>query len=118
MKIQIQRKQVSRPEGGLALRVTHKEHGTRSRKSGPCYNIRCGCCSEKVQIFYDREDWGLEINGVNGSLENWRDILLPLLCIERKDGEFIDVSPRAKTARKKLEEMRKRFLGDCAIGIV
>jgi hypothetical protein len=41
--------------------------------------LRCGCCDRKVEIYYGDE--GLEINGVNGSLENWREILLPLLQI-------------------------------------
>jgi len=39
--------------------------------------LTCGCCHQKVNIFYDND--GLEINGVNGSIENWREILLPLL---------------------------------------
>ncbi len=110
MKIPIQRKQVIRPEGGLSLRVTHRKHGTRNPKSGPCYNIRCGCCKEKIQIFYDDDgDLFLEINGVNGSVQNWREILLPLLEIEHKDGEFTDVSSRAKKAIKTLEKMRKDY---------
>jgi hypothetical protein len=34
-----------------------------------------------VEIYYDTD--GLEINGVNGSLENWREVLLPLLGIKQ-----------------------------------
>jgi hypothetical protein len=43
--------------------------------------LRCGCCDQKVEIYYDAED--LEINGVHGSLENWREILLPLLRVAK-----------------------------------
>jgi hypothetical protein len=68
------------PEGGCAIRVSHR--GGRKRGTGrilPRYLLRCGCCDRKVEIYYGDEE--LEINGVNGSLENWREILLPLLQI-------------------------------------
>ena len=68
------------PEGGCAIRVSHcagRKRGTR--RILPRYLLRCGCCDRKVEIYYGDE--GLEINGVNGSLENWREILLPLLQI-------------------------------------
>ncbi|MBI5418119.1 hypothetical protein HZA55_09280 [Candidatus Poribacteria bacterium] len=44
--------------------------------------LKCGCCEEKLKIYYDEE--GLEINGVNGSIEDWRKIFLPLLRIEKE----------------------------------
>lgn len=102
---------VARPElGPLALRVTHAKHGTRSKNSSPRYSIQCGCCDEKIDIFYSEDEmFDLEINGVDGSIENWREILLPLLGIEHKDGEFIDASPRAKEARKTLEKLREKY---------
>jgi len=68
------------PEGACAIRVSHR--AGRKRGTGrvlPRYLLRCGCCEERLEIYYDEE--GLEINGVNGSLENWREILLPLLGI-------------------------------------
>jgi len=49
--------------------------------------LKCGCCKEKVEIYYS--DDGLEINGVNGAIEDWRDILLPLLLIEEKGGKLV-----------------------------
>jgi hypothetical protein len=52
----------------------------------PRYLLKCGCCDEKVEIYYDDE--GLEINGVNGSIDDWREILLPLLRIEKKGNNF------------------------------
>jgi hypothetical protein len=39
--------------------------------------LKCGCCDERLEIYYDREE--LEIGGVNGSIEDWQEILLPLL---------------------------------------
>ena len=64
------------------LRVYHKK-GTK--KKCPRYLIKCGCCSNKVEIYYDvpGKDMGLEINGVNGSLEDWKEILLPLLGVKK-----------------------------------
>jgi hypothetical protein len=43
----------------------------------PRYLIKCGCCDEQVEIYYDAQT--LEINGVMASIENWREVLLPLL---------------------------------------
>ena len=40
-----------------------------------------------MEIYYS--DDGLEINGVNGAIEDWRDILLPLLLIEEKGGKLV-----------------------------
>ncbi|MEI7615960.1 MAG: hypothetical protein WCJ54_04530 [Actinomycetota bacterium] len=59
------------------IRIYHK---IGSCKKMPRYLLKCGCCDKKLEIYYDDE--GLEINGVNGSIEDWREILLPLLLIE------------------------------------
>lgn len=64
----------TRPEGYPQIRVYHKKE---AGKRMPRYLLKCGCCDEKLEIYYDEE--GLEINGVNGSIEDWREILLPLL---------------------------------------
>jgi hypothetical protein len=69
-----------RPEGECAIRIFHR--AARKRGKGwitPRYLLRCGCCDASLEI-HDGED-SLEINGVNGSIENWREILLPLLRI-------------------------------------
>jgi len=73
--------------GQPEIRVYHKkERGKRS----PRYLLKCGCCQEKLQIYY--ADDGLEIGGVNGAIEDWREILLPLLLIGRKGKKFLDKS--------------------------
>ena len=66
------------------IRVYHRRG---SGKKCPRYLLKCGCCKEKVEIYYG--DDGLEINGVNGAIEDWRDILLPLLLIEEKGGKLV-----------------------------
>ena len=66
------------PEGSWSIRVSHR--AGRKRGTGrilPRYLLRCGCCDQKVEIYYGDDE--LEINGVNGSLQNWREILIPLL---------------------------------------
>ncbi|MCX6703709.1 MAG: hypothetical protein NTV02_03420 [Candidatus Zambryskibacteria bacterium] len=78
MKLKIQKKMgTARKNGYWDVRVSHKE--SKGKKS-PSYTFKCGCCSKKVEIYYDEED--LEINGVIGSIENWRELLLPLLRVK------------------------------------
>jgi len=66
--------------GQPQIRVYHRK--SRGKQS-PRYLLKCGCCDEKVEIFYSED--GLEINGVNGSIEDWQEILLPLLEVERSE---------------------------------
>ena len=63
--------------GQPEIRVYHKK--AKGNKS-PRYLLKCGCCNEKLEIYYDEN--GLEINGVNGSIKDWQEILLPLLQIK------------------------------------
>ena len=72
--------------GQPQVRVYHKK-GVGKRM--PRYLLKCGCCNEKVEVYYD--DDGLEINGVNGSIDDWREILLPLLLIGQDGVRFIDL---------------------------
>jgi hypothetical protein len=85
----------TRPEGYPQIRVYHKEG---SRKIMPRYLLKCGCCDEKLEIYYDNE--GLEINGVNGSIEDWREILLPLLRIGKKGQEKCRTLRRTTDSRR------------------
>jgi len=57
-----------------AIRVYRRR---RVGKKSPRLLLKCGCCEERLEVYYDRE--GLEIGGVNGSIEDWQEILLPLL---------------------------------------
>ena len=73
--------------GQPEIRIRHRQ-GTGKKCSS--YLLRCGCCDERLEIFY--ADDGLEIEGVHGALEDWREILLPLLLIERRGNQFVDAS--------------------------
>ena len=65
--------------GQPQIRIYHKKG---SDKKAPRYLLKCGCCDEKLEIYYT--DDGLEINGVNGAMDDWREILLPLLEKDKK----------------------------------
>jgi hypothetical protein len=63
-----------RKDGHFDIRVHHRK---QQGKNMPRYLLKCGCCDHTVEIYYGGGT--LEINGVHGSVENWREILLPLL---------------------------------------
>ena len=77
--------------GQPQIRVYHKKG---RRKTSPRYLLKCGCCDQKLEIHYGED--GLEIGGVNGVVEDWREILLPLLMVKQKDGKFEDQKKRKK----------------------
>lgn len=79
--------------GQPEIRVYHKKG---HKKKMNRYLLKCGCCDQKLEIYY--ADDGLEIGGVNGAIEDWREILLPLLLIEQRGGKLID---RCKLIRKR-----------------
>lgn len=66
-----------RPERTWQIRVYHRKS---VGKRDPRYLIKCGCCDEKFEIYYGGNT--LEIAGVMGSIQDWREILLPLLKSE------------------------------------
>lgn len=72
---------------GFPLKITRRK--ARPLKGGgvksPRLLVKCGCCSEKVEIYYDNDE--LEINGVNGTIHQWRKVLLPLLDIKIPKGK-------------------------------
>jgi hypothetical protein len=78
----------ARPEGGFALRVYHR---VGSEKRLPRYLLKCGCCDQQVEIYYAED--GLEINGVYASVENWREVLLPLLGVTLPAGQSQEQEP-------------------------
>lgn len=66
-----------RRDGYFAIRVFHR---SRKGKKDPRFLFKCGCCENRLEVYYDRNS--LEIAGVTGSIENWRQLLLPLLTAE------------------------------------
>lgn len=75
--------------GQPEIRVSHRKS---AGKKCPRYLLRCGCCEQKLEIHY--ADDGLEIGGVNGAIDDWREILLPLLLIEQKGRKLADKTKR------------------------
>jgi hypothetical protein len=86
--------------GQPQIRIYHKK-GKGNRM--PRYLLKCGCCNEKLEIYYS--DDGLEIGGVNGAIEDWQEILLPLLLIDHKGDELIDRRFIMTTAKEKMTEI-------------
>ena len=106
-----------RPDGYSALRVYHRRgHGKKS----PRVLIKCGDCDNKFEIYYDWDGEDLEIAGVLGSTQNWREILLPLLKKSRKTNygastkeldRFVRATDR-QIARERKSGKIKVFSGD------
>ena len=82
----------SRPEGTWQLRVFHRN---AIGKRDPRYLIKCGCCNGRLEIYYGGGT--LEINGVLGSVENWREVLLPLLKMTTKGNRRARPSRRTRS---------------------
>lgn len=70
----------------LPLRVTKR---AQTKRISPRLLVRCGCCGQSLEIYYDERPArnahrdSLEINGVNGTVDQWRQVLLPLLKTSR-----------------------------------
>ena len=69
--------------GHPQIRVYHRKG---KGKKCPRYLLKCGCCDQKLEIYYAED--GLEIGGVNGAIEDWQEILLPILGIEGEREKF------------------------------
>jgi hypothetical protein len=64
----------TRADGYFAIRTFHrKRKGTKD----PRFLFKCGCCTRDLEVYYGEDS--LEINGVMGSVDNWRKLLMPLL---------------------------------------
>lgn len=67
------------------FRVTHRK--ARKKKSASI-RVKCGCCKEAVEIYPQKEPDEnpsrnlIEINGVFGTMDQWRQVLCPLLGLE------------------------------------
>ena len=64
----------TRGDGYFAIRTFHRN---RKGKKDPRFLFKCGCCNRELEVYYGEDS--LEINGVMGSVENWRKLLMPLL---------------------------------------
>lgn len=81
-------------EGSYSMTLRAWEKPASKRKMARL-RIKCGCCDEQLDIYHSHNV--LEINGVIGTTENWREILLPLLEWKPPATK----RPAKKTVRKK-----------------
>ena len=82
---------VDQEGGAYPLRVTRRKGRQRCSKVTLCPRVRvkCGCCSEAVDIYVHHglrrpvnvHTDTLEVNGVLGTVAQWRKVLLPLLRV-------------------------------------
>lgn len=69
-----------RKDGNFEFRLKHvksKYIGKKKHVKCPKLIVKCGDCDNKVEIYYDKDF--LEINGVNGSLQQWKELFDKLL---------------------------------------
>ncbi len=91
-----------RADGYFAIRTFHRK---RKGKKDPRFLFKCGCCNGKLEVYYGEDS--LEINGVMGSVENWRQLLLPLLEMklpgqgQPERGHLTSGSARRRLKRKR-----------------
>ena len=85
--------QITRIEDGVspALRVTHR---AETEKRSPSIRVKCGECDMAIVIGYDDSEKSgdphmdtLEIGGVMGTVEQWRQVFTPLLGVESYTAE-------------------------------
>ena len=94
----------TRPNGYFDIRVFHR---SRKAKKDPRFLFKCGCCEGQLEVYYGSDS--LEINGVMGSVENWRELLLPLLNMTLPGQEpGKRYRPRAAKARRSGETEKRR----------
>ena len=85
------------------LRVTvRKARRVSARRTiQPGIRVKCGCCNETVEIYHTNDRDGdpnletLEINGVHGTIDQWRQVLLPLLDAKANEPPLLLQPPRA-----------------------
>lgn len=85
----------TRTDGYFGIRVFHR---SRKGKKDPRFLFKCGCCERKLDVYYGGDS--LEINGVMGSVKNWRELLLPLLNM-RLPGQEARRVRSSRTAKAK-----------------
>lgn len=87
----------TRPDGYFEIRSFHRD---AKGKRDPRFLLRCGCCDGKLEVYYGGDS--LEINGVIGSVENWRELLVPLLEMKLSgQGKRVLAGANKKTGQRR-----------------
>jgi hypothetical protein len=81
----------TRADGYFAIRTFHRN---RRGKKDPRFLFKCGCCNRELEVYYGGDS--LEINGVMGSVENWRKLLMPLLEMKLHGQRATRARPHSK----------------------
>ena len=102
--LETQTKQVWQEDGYNEIRVYFRKG--KPGGMAPVHTLKCGCCQEKLEIFLGNN--GLEIGGVQASIESWRKVLLPLLEIKETQTGFEDTNPLLKLQKKYDPSCEKR----------
>jgi len=89
----------TREDGYSAIRSFRRK---KKGKKDPRFLFKCGCCDGKVELYYG--DDSLEINGVMGSVKNWRELLVPLLEMKLPGQRLV---PRS-IVKKKRPKIKKK----------
>ncbi|GEM_PF-3361651 len=105
------------------LRVTVRKARKLSARciTQPSIRVKCGCCNEVVEIYHTDDRNGdpnletLEINGVSGTIDQWRQILLPLLGARAIEKEL--VAYHGKTILRTQPKGQGRTDKTCALTI-
>ena len=86
-----------RKDGHSAIRTFHR---AKKGKKDARFLFKCGCCDQKVEVYYGGDS--LEINGVLGSVKNWRELLLPVLNMKLsgQGKEEREPATRSRTRRR------------------
>ena len=92
----------TRSDGYNDIRVFHR---ARAGKKDPRFLLKCGCCENKFEVYYGGAS--LEIAGVMGSVENWRELLLPMLDMKLPGQE----PGKSKTVRRGSREGLRKLGG-------
>jgi hypothetical protein len=78
------------PDSRNAFHPLRRSYRKPNRRKKGRILVRCGCCDEKLEIVTDKPEFQMgadshrtlvEINGVAGTIDQWRKILCPLLNV-------------------------------------
>jgi hypothetical protein len=75
-----------RKDGRFNIREYFTPFNEKTKK-GAHVTLKCGCCDEKVIIYFSQD--GIDINGVSGSLNNWKELFKKIFELSKLDDKEI-----------------------------
>lgn len=97
-----QRKKLREESGYYSLLISFRQSKeSKHTKKAAVHTVECGCgCKNRLEVHDAANLVGLEIGGVEASIESWRKVLLPLLAIEETETGFEDTHPILSLRKK------------------